>query len=180
MNTPSFFDGYEGLLRVLISAPILYVMVILFIRISGKRSTSQMNNFDWVVTVALGSLMGSGILLRDVTLAEAGLAIGLLLLLQWLLTKAMVMFPFVGRTVRATPTVLYHNDAYITQAMRRERVTEYEMLSALREQGVADLAEVQSIILEADAAMSVLLKSDRTIQKPAVQDVQGLNAASLR
>lgn len=178
METP-FFDGFGGLLRILIAAPTLYVCVIAFIRFSGKRSTSQMNNFDWVVTVAMGSLMASGILLKDIAVSEAAFAIALLLLMQWLLTFTMVRFSPVAKLVRAEPTLLYHDDHFLPDAMRHERVSEYEVLSAVRENGIVDLSSVESVILEANATLSVIPKSDKKIQKPALQDVHGISPGAL-
>ena len=72
--TEIFFDGWGGLLRILIAGPVIYLAIIVFIRFSGKRSTSQMNNFDWLVTVALGSLIASGIIVENVTVAESAFA----------------------------------------------------------------------------------------------------------
>ncbi len=174
-----FFDGSTDLLRTLITAPILYICVIVFVRISGKRSTSQMNNFDWVVTVAMGSLMASGILLKDISVLEASSAIGVLLLLQWILTFAMVRSSRVAKMVRAEPTLLYHDDRFLPTAMRHERVSEYEVLSAVRENGIVDLANVESVILEANATLSVLEKTDKKIRKPAMQDVHSISPGAL-
>ena len=55
-----FYDGWKDLVRIVLAAPAIYFTIIVFIRLAGKRSTSQMNNFDWVVTVALGSIAGAG------------------------------------------------------------------------------------------------------------------------
>jgi uncharacterized membrane protein YcaP (DUF421 family) len=58
--------------------------------VSGKRSTSQTNNFDWFVPVAIASLVGSGMILKDVGEIDAALAIGLLLCLQYALTWSFI------------------------------------------------------------------------------------------
>lgn len=71
LDNPIFFDGLESLIRTVIPGALLYVAVVLAVRIFGKRSTSQMNNFDWIVTVGSGSLLASGVLLKDVTVLEA-------------------------------------------------------------------------------------------------------------
>jgi len=160
----------------LLSTIALYVLVVLFIRLSGKRSTSQMNNFDWIVTVAMGSLMATGILSETVPMTEAAAAIALLLALQWLLTKVIVHFPAVGRVVRARPALLYHEGEFQDEAMARERVSKYEILQAIRGDGYADLKEVQSVILEADASMSVLRRDEETPEDPAVRDVENISA----
>ena len=54
-----FVDGFVPLLRVVISVPLIYFAVVAFVRASGKRTTGQMNGFDWIVTVAMGSLVAS-------------------------------------------------------------------------------------------------------------------------
>lgn len=65
-----FFDGWTGLLRVLVVGTLAYAALVLLLRVSGKRTLSKMNAFDLVVTVALGSTLATVLLSRDVALAE--------------------------------------------------------------------------------------------------------------
>ena len=51
-----FFDHIDKLGRIVLTTVVVYVLIILFTKVSGKRSTSQLNNFDWIVTVMIGSL----------------------------------------------------------------------------------------------------------------------------
>ena len=159
MEPPLFYDGAEALIRVLVGATVLYLAVILFIRVTGKRSTSQMNNFDWVVTVALGSLIASGIVLDDVTVAETLLAVAWLLGLQWLLTKLIFHSGSVSRLVKAEPTLLVHRGKFLCHSLASERVTEEEVLAAIREKGLLSVGDVDCVVLETDATMSVIAKS---------------------
>ena len=78
--------GAADALSILLAVPLLYLAVVLFVRASGKRTTGQMNGFDWIVTVALGSLMATGMLPGGASAVEVGLAIALLLALQWIVT----------------------------------------------------------------------------------------------
>ena len=172
-----WIDNPMDLLRIAISAPIIYFSIIVFIRMSGKRSTSQMNNFDWIVTVALGSLVGSGIILKDVTVLEALLAIGMLLGMQWVLTKWVFHSDFASGLVKAQPIILASNGELNRAAMRQERVTEREILSAVRDSGLVDLDQVQWIILETDATMNVIPKRDDLPDKPEMLDqIQGFKS----
>ncbi|OWU68107.1 DUF421 domain-containing protein [Marinibacterium profundimaris] len=157
---PIFFDGGTELLRVAISAPIIYLGIICAIRLAGKRSTSQMNNFDWVVTVAMGSITASGIVLKDVTILEVFLAVGLLLGLQWMVTKMIVWYPPTGRLVKAEPALLVQDGEFLHESLRRERVSTAEVLAAVRENGFTALDQVRWVILETDATMSVLPRTD--------------------
>ncbi|MCA9837891.1 MAG: DUF421 domain-containing protein [Trueperaceae bacterium] len=151
-----FFDGMEDWFRIIMSAPLIYLGIILFVNLSGKRSTSQMNNFDWVVTVAMGSLVSSGIILEDITISETLLGIGLLLLMQYLVTRLVLRSERVEKLVKAEPTLLFHKGEFLNDAMEKERVSKSEILSAIRHQNIADLSEVNWVILETDASFSII------------------------
>ncbi|MFN2441460.1 MAG: DUF421 domain-containing protein, partial [Thermoanaerobaculia bacterium] len=65
-----FFDDIQGLIRVFVISILAYVALVLFLRVSGKRTLTKLNAFDLVVTVALGSTLATIILSKDVALAE--------------------------------------------------------------------------------------------------------------
>ena len=157
-QTTLFFDGWDNLAQVLIVTPIMYIAVITFVRLTGKRSTSQMNNFDWVVTVAIGSIIASPILLKDVSVAEGVLAVGLLFFLQWILTNLTVRSKVVSNIVRSTPSILVYRGELQHTEMKRTRVTESEIMSAIRENGHAKLDAIGLVVLESDANLSVIPK----------------------
>ena len=171
---PIFLDQYDDLIRIIITAPILYVSIVLMIRLSGKRSTSQMNNFDWIVTVAIGSLASSGIVLEDITALESIAGIGALLLLQWLLTKGVLYSRTLSRLVKANPVTLLRAGQFNEKAMRSERVTKREILAALREHGLIDPADAELVILESDASLSVIPKLDNQSKLHAAAYIDGL------
>lgn len=150
------FDSIEDLVRIAIITPFLFAFVILVIRLSGKRVTSQMNNFDWVVTVAMGSLVGAGIILDDVTISEVVVAVGVLILLQHLLTRAVVRSSRISKIVKATPRLLLYDGQIIEEAMLAERVSRQELMAVIRQNGIARLEDTGAVVLETDATMSVL------------------------
>jgi uncharacterized membrane protein YcaP (DUF421 family) len=173
---PILLDQSTDLWRVLISAPIMYLTIVLVIRLSGKRATSQMNNFDWIVTVAIGSLVGSGLVLKGVTVIESVAAISMLLILQWLLTKSVLHFTWISRLVKAEPVVLLENGKFHEKAMRRERVTKREVMSAIRQKGLVDPDQVQWAVLEPNASFSVIAKNENLERIRALEDVDGIEA----
>ncbi|MDS9468738.1 DUF421 domain-containing protein [Paracoccus sp. MBLB3053] len=145
---------------VALSAAAMYIAIVVLIRLSGKRTTSQMNNFDWVVTVSIGSLMSSGALMRDVSVLQAVTAISVLLGLQWLVTKVSTILPGFSDLIRADPAILVQDGRLCPATMRAERVTESEVQSAIRRAGCHKLDEVKWVILESDAAMSVIRRDE--------------------
>lgn len=169
-----FFDGVFDLGRSAVSVLLLYVAMITFVRLTGKRSVAQFNNFDWVVIVAMGSLMASATLLNDVTLVETLVAMGLLLALQWGLTRLVFALPLVSKTVKAEPRLLLKDGRFLTDAMRQERVTEAEVRAAIRQAGHASLDDIKWVVLETDAELSVISKdaADRA-ERSALADISG-------
>ena len=151
-----FFDGWEGLLDVLVCAPILYALVVLSVRLSGKRTTGQMNNFDWIVTVAMGSIVASGIVINSVSIAEAGLAVVTLLLLQYAVTRLAKRSERFDQIMKANPSVLIARGAVQEEALRENRITREELNAALRHEGYVRLDEVGWMILENDGTFSVI------------------------
>ncbi|WP_293338113.1 YetF domain-containing protein [Parvibaculum sp.] len=154
------FDSWSGLARVLIVGTAAYAMLIVFLRISGKRTLSKMNAFDLVVTVALGSTLATVLLSRSVPLAEGVLALALLICLQFVLTWASVRSRRVRDLIKSEPALLVRDGVYLEKAMRKERMTREEVDAALRESGVAALSGAAAVVLETDGSLSVIESGD--------------------
>ena len=153
-----FYDGWKDLVRIVLAAPAIYFTIIVFIRLAGKRSTSQMNNFDWVVTVALGSIAGAGITSNSVTVFEALLAIATLLTIQWALTFMIARSIGVEKLVKSSPRLLVYRGNYLDENIIDERLTRSEILSALREHGLTQVEQAETVVLETDASFSVIAR----------------------
>ncbi|MGF1538323.1 MAG: DUF421 domain-containing protein [Elainellaceae cyanobacterium] len=167
------FDGWEGVIKIVLTVPLMYTAVILAIRVMGKRSTSKMNNFDWIVTVAVGSLTASGIILDSVTVVEAITAIAFLLGAQYLLTKGIYASDKLTKLAKASPALLVHKGQYVRDALRRERVTTVEIMAAVRENGLVRIEDVQWVILETDASLSVIPRDGRDFSNVKFEEVSG-------
>ena len=149
-------DSAAGLIRVLVVGLVANASLVVFVRISGKRTLSKMNAFDLVVTVALGSTLATVILSKDVALAEGLLALALLIALQWIVAWASSRSKRISRLVKSEPQVVYHHGSMIEAALLRERVTSEEIAAAARNSGYADLDQVATVVLETDGSFSVI------------------------
>lgn len=154
-----FFQDWEGIVRTTIVGGLAYASLVLFLRISGKRTLAKLNAFDLVVTVALGSTLSAIVLQESVALAEGAVALALLISAQFAVTFTSVRSRAFARAIRAEPALLARDGAFCMQTMHRERLTEAEALSAVRSNGGRSIADVESLILESDGSLSVLLKS---------------------
>jgi uncharacterized membrane protein YcaP (DUF421 family) len=158
MGNSAWFESWDSLFKIFIGSLVGYLMLIVFVRAAGKRSTSKMNNFDWIVTVAVGSVLASMAVLKDVTVADGALAMALLLGLQYLLTTATSRWTWARNLFLASPTVLYAHDKFHKQEMKKQRICEGEVISAIRESGIGSLKDVVIVTLEPDAELSIVRK----------------------
>ncbi len=155
-----FFESWAGLGRILLVGPLAYVALLLVLRISGKRTLTKFNAFDFVITVALGSTLATALLSKSVPLAEGALGLALLVFLQFVITWLSVRAPWFDRLVKSEPTLLLRKGEFLDRALRQQRVTREEVLAALRANGVADISTVAAVVLETDGSISVIRETD--------------------
>ena len=151
-----FFDTWTGLGRTVVVGTLAYVALVLILRVSGKRTLSKLNAFDFVVTIALGSTLATILLSKSVPLAEGVLAFALLILLQYAITWASIRSERFQGLIKAEPRLLLHRGRFLNGAMRVERVTTEEILAALRAEGVAERSAVLAVVLETDGTLSIV------------------------
>lgn len=153
------FQGGPVLLRTLVIGVLAYTALVAFLRVSGKRTLSKMNAFDFVVTVALGSTLATILLAKDVSLAQGALALALLISLQFAVTWSSIRARWIRRVVTGEPSFLLYQGRVLPAALRRERITEDELQAAVRGAGLAALDEIEAVVLETDGSLSVVRRS---------------------
>lgn len=155
-----FFSSWQSLLRVLVVGVLAYVGLIFLLRMSGKRTLSKMNAFDFIVTVAMGSTLATVLLSKQVALLEGILAFALLIGLQYAATWTAVRSDRFQSLIKARPRLLAHKGRIFDEALIEERVSREELKAALREQGLPGVGAAEAVILETDGTMSVVPMMD--------------------
>lgn len=153
-----FFTSWDSLLRILVIGVLSYVGLIIMLKISGNRTLSQMNSFDFIITIAMGSTFSSGLLDKNVSLTDTLLALMLLIVMQFILTRLTVKFRLIDSLVKANPVLLFHQGKFLYQNMQKERVSKDEMLASMRECGLSTLSQVEVIVLETNGKLSAIPK----------------------
>ncbi|MGP4120588.1 DUF421 domain-containing protein [Psychrobacter aquimaris] len=157
-----FFDNIDKLGRIVLTTVMVYVLVVLATKVSGKRSTSQLNNFDWIVTVMIGSLGASTILLKDLPFVEGVSSILVLYLLQFLVTKYASISPQFSSFILSEPRIVFYQGQFLPDAMRAERLTRQEIECAMRSEGVNSFDDVEAIVFESDAKLTIIPRPNPT------------------
>jgi uncharacterized membrane protein YcaP (DUF421 family) len=166
MEQPILFDTWSSFGRVLLVGSLAYAALVLMLRVSGKRTLSKMNAFDFIVTVALGSTLATVLLSRSVPLADGIAALALLIALQFAITWMSVRFDWFQGVVKAEPTVLLFRGDAMAKAMLRERVTFEEVQAAVRQAGHLEIDATITVVLETEGSLNVL-QSAAPLRKPA-------------
>lgn len=151
-----WFDTWADILRVLLVGSAAYGALMVVLRVSGKRTLSQLNAFDFVVTVSLGSTLATVLLSADTSWSEGVLALALLAGLQFLMAWISTHLPWARPLFTSRPAVLLRDGELLHEAMRRNRLSEGEVRQAVRTQGMGDLSDVGAVVLETNGSLSVI------------------------
>ena len=160
-HAPFFFDSWYNIGRAVTLSVVGFAALMTMLRLSGKRTLSKLNVFDFVFVVAVGSVFASTLVAKDVTLTEGVAALGTLILIQVILAKLAAYSPTAEWIINGAPTLLLSRGKFIDHALRKERVTEEEIRAAIREEGVTRVEDVDAVVLENDGTLTVAWKSRR-------------------
>lgn len=146
----------DSFIRIITVGFLAYVGLIIFLRISGKRTLTKLNAFDLVVTVALGSTLATVLLNSSISLLEGMTAFALLIFLQYLFTLLSVHSKWFNNIIKSEPTLLFLDGEFLRNAMKKERIKEIEILQAIRNTGFGSTEKVKAVVLETDGSLSVI------------------------
>ncbi|MDB9526561.1 DUF421 domain-containing protein [Oscillatoria sp. CS-180] len=173
------FDDLSALPHTLIVGSLAYLILILLLRISGKRTLSKWNAFDFVVTVAFGSVLATTLMSKQTTLAQGSLGLGLLVIWQFFLTWLSVRSQLIRQLIKGEPTLLLFQGEFQEEALQKERVTQGEIRAAVRSKGISALETVAAVVLETDGTFSVIKETNDEKSDSALADVSGFRNARL-
>lgn len=154
-----WFDSWTDILRTLAVGAAAYLTLVIVLRVSGKRTLGQLNAFDFIVTVAIGSTLSTILLNATVSWAEGAAALALLAVLQLVVAWLSSRWPRTRAVLTARPSMLLRDGRFQHEALRRNRLTESEVLQTIRASGSGDLADVAAVVLETNGKLSVITKS---------------------
>src|SRR5574337_763095 len=136
----------------------VYVFLLVGLRLGGKRELGQLNPFDLVVLLLLSNTVQNAIIGNDNSLAGGVFGAALLLAINYVVVRFLFLHPKLDRLAEGKPIMLVRDGRMMRDRMRREMITQSELVSAARRQGVRDLSQVDSCRLEVGGALTFVLK----------------------
>ncbi len=152
--------NWHTLLEIVLRTTVVYVLVLLGIRLTGKREVGQMTPFDLTLLLLLSNSVQNAMTGSDTSLAGGAVAALVLLILNYALAEVSGMNRRFRKLIQGSPTLLIHNGECITAHIAKEHISMDELNRALREHGVNSVEDVSLAVLEVDGAISVLKYDD--------------------
>lgn len=154
-----FFDGpvLDALGKGALLSVIGIAWIIFLVRIVGLRSFSKMTNFDFVMTVAMGSLLaGASQSQQWIGFLQTLTAMTCLFAAQYFVSRLRRWSPRLDALVQNTPVLLMKDGVILHDALRETRVAEEDLFAKLREANALQLSSVRAVVLETTGDISVL------------------------
>ncbi|MGH2459424.1 MAG: DUF421 domain-containing protein [Chloroflexota bacterium] len=150
-------DSLPFFLSVIAARTVIVLLVLLVgVRIFGKRQVGGMNIYDLVLVLLLANAVQNAMTQGSGLLGVGIVSAGVLLLVDRFLGTLFVKRPTLEARLVGTPTIIIKDGQLEPAHMRREGVTEEEVLAALRGYGLNEPADVKLAVLEADGSLSVV------------------------
>lgn len=147
----------DVILRGLLLTASTMVWVVLLVRLNGLRSFSKMTNFDFVMTVAVGSLLaGASQSTQWAPFLQTLAAMAALFLVQYLTARLRKASDTFEKAMQNRPVVLMRDGEILEEALTKTRVARDDLIAKLREANVLDMSEVRAVVLETTGDISVL------------------------
>ena len=154
--TGAFFPGVHVLLQIMLRTGVIYLLVLIGVRLSGKREVGQMTPFDLTLLLLLSNSVQNAMTGPDTSLLGGAVAASTLLILNYLVANVSGGNRRVRRLIEGEPSLLVHDGKVIDSHMAREHVSMDELHRALREHGINACDQVALAVLEVDGSISCL------------------------
>ena len=145
---------------VMVTTAGIYAALIALTRLAGLRSFSKMSSFDFAITVAIGSIIGSTILSREPPLLQAGAALAMLYAIQMTVASLRGTSGAMSKIVNNKPLLLMDGPELIEENLKRAKVTHADLRAKLREANVTQRSQIKAVVMEATGDVSVLHHAD--------------------
>lgn len=147
----------QELLLIAFRATIVYFVVLVVIRILGKREVGTLTAFDLLVSLIIGEGVDEAIY-GDVSMAKFLVLLGTVAVWELVNSYSSYKSKTIARLTGSEPTLVVKSGKMVSEGMAKERLSEDDLWASLRQQCVDDISEVKQAMIEPSGTISVLLE----------------------
>jgi len=152
----ALFPGSQVLAQIVLRTGVIYLLVLIGVRLSGKREVGQMTPFDLTLLLLLSNSVQNAMTGPDTSLAGGAVAASTLLIMNYVVANLSGSNRRLRKLIQGQPSLLVHDGTVIGSHMAREHVSMDELNRAMREHGISSMDEVALSVLEVDGSISFL------------------------
>ncbi|AXY56658.1 DUF421 domain-containing protein [Acinetobacter chinensis] len=154
----------DFVLEIVIRCFVMYVLIIIVLRLSGKRGVKQLSIFEIAIILSLGSAAGDPMFYKEIPLIYAFIVFTVIILLYRLTTYMMMKSERLEIILEGKPMYIVKNGLLIIDDIKEEKYSYDEFFAELRQNKVEQLGQVKVALLETDGSLSVIQFSKNNIQ----------------
>lgn len=144
--------------EIILRTAVVYVVILILLRVAGKRELGQMSPLDLVVILVIANAVQNAMTGGDNSLIGGIIAATTLVAINTAFSKVGHRVPFFQHLFESEPTPLVQGGKLIKRNLDRENVEVDELMMAAREHGIEDIVGVESAYLERDGSISIIPK----------------------
>ena len=171
----SMFHLPLPILEKILRPVIVYLALIGFLRLFGKRELAQLNPFDLVVLLSLSNTVQNAMIGDDNSVSGGIIGAFSLLAINWILSRSIYNMPRINQALQGSPTTLIQDGKVDDAALRSQVLTREELLSVLHKQSFNTFDEVRKCVLEPNGTFYIEAKapplSDRELSGPDLSEL---------
>ncbi|MBC5629260.1 DUF421 domain-containing protein [Clostridium sp. NSJ-6] len=160
------------LFSTIIKSILIYVLALILSKLIGIKIISQMNFFDFITGVSVGSMIAKIIINKDHVVFSGIIALITFSLLTIATSYLNLKSYTARRIINAKTLILIENGRIIDKNIKKLKITINELMMKLREKDVFNLEDVQFAIMESNGQLSVLIKANKKPVTPYDMDLK--------
>ena len=150
--------------EILIRCSIMFVMILLFLRLTGKRGIRQLSIFEVTIILALGSVAGDPMFSEDLPLIQAFIVMSSIILMYRLTTWLMMKNQFFEDLIEGKTLYIVQHGELVLEDVKRGKFSQDEFFSEMRQQSTEHLGQIKEALLESDGKLSILFYPDEEVK----------------
>lgn len=171
-------SSWEAIGWVALGTALMYLSALISIRIAGRRTVTRLSAFDFIVTIAIGSLIASTVVAQEPAYAQGLVALMTLLAMQTIVGFLRQKSEAIRKLADFRPVMLFSEGSFdLPSAPWTAQLTRTEVEAALRERGVFSTDNVDMVILEPSGEISILEKGAEAPRNLMAGGVKNAEAA---
>jgi uncharacterized membrane protein YcaP (DUF421 family) len=166
------------LVEKLLRPVVVYLVLVLLLRLFGKRELAQLNPFDLVVLLSLSNTVQNAIIGDDNSVTGGVIGAFSLLAINWIVVRFLFHAPKLNRVLEGRATILIRDGHIDSKALEREALTREELIEVVHRNGFEHHRDVHRCILEPNGTFYVEGKEPSIADKHHEELLARLDALS--